>query len=259
METTENTLVKHAELFENLLQSYTQTVELYCRQKIHNAKSREYMGQCLEEQLLELSASQTKETPLVNDAIDFFLDKYYKNEGFDIALQYLRAYYPQTFLHLVPTVKQLPQQIPFSEPEEQLIVQFPNETNHFIRVVIARMVYAEIIVKIPTYLHPESSTKEIKKSAYKWTGSKDNKNEFVQLIYGLHEAGLIENGKGEITKIVESYAAIFNVDLGKHWQSNHSASIHKAKKNYQPPVFDKIKEGYQHYTERQLKSKLQVV
>ena len=89
----------------------------------------------------------------------------------------------------------------------------------------------------------------------KWTSKKDNKNEFVQLIYGLHKAGLINEGKGEITKIVESLAGIFKIDLGKGWQANHSSSIHKAKNNYQPPVFTKIKEAYQQYMQDQVEGK----
>jgi hypothetical protein len=36
----------------------------------------------------------------------------------------------------------------------------------------------------------------------------------VQLIYALHEAGLINNGKGEITKITEALAETLELDLG---------------------------------------------
>jgi hypothetical protein len=260
METTENTLVKHAELFENLVQSYTQTVELYCKQKIQNAKSKEYMRECLEEQMIQLTGKEYKLTSLLASAIEFFMDKYYQNYDFQIALNYLRAGFPEVFLHSVPTQENEPKkQIPFTEHEEELISQFPTETHYFIRVAVSQMVYCEVMVKIASFVNDEINNKSSKKSAYKWTGSKDNKNEFVQLIYALHEAGFIENGKGEITKITESFAEFLNIDLGKHWQSNHSASIHKAKKNYQPVIFDKIKEGYQHYTEKQLKSKLQIV
>ncbi|MBI2722211.1 MAG: RteC domain-containing protein [Bacteroidetes bacterium] len=86
----------------------------------------------------------------------------------------------------------------------------------------------------------------------KWTGKKDNKNEFVQLVYGLHKAGLINQGKGEITKIVESLAEAFKIELGKGWQANHSSSIHKANKDYEAPVFAKIREAYKTYVEEQI-------
>ena len=88
-----------------------------------------------------------------------------------------------------------------------------------------------------------------------WTGCRDGKNDFVQMIYGLHRAGLINSGKGEITKIIETLAPAFNVELGKNWQSNHSASIHKVNRDYQPPVFDKVKEAYLKYAEGLIQDK----
>ena len=57
----------------------------------------------------------------------------------------------------------------------------------------------------------------------------------------------LNEGKGEIIKITESLAETFGIELGKNWQSNHSASIHKAKADYQPPIFDKVKEAYLKY------------
>ncbi len=84
-----------------------------------------------------------------------------------------------------------------------------------------------------------------------WTNivpTKENKNDFVQLIYALHQAGYINYGRGEITKIVEAAAIAFNVKLGNNWQSNHSASIHKAKRDYEPPIFRKIQDAYKNYT-----------
>lgn len=85
-----------------------------------------------------------------------------------------------------------------------------------------------------------------------WTNiipTKENKNEFVQLIYGLYQAGFINHGRGEITKIVEAAAEAFDVKLGPNWQSNHSSSIHKAKRDYEPPVFRKMQEAYRQYAD----------
>jgi hypothetical protein len=107
----------------------------------------------------------------------------------------------------------------------------------------------------PTFVPDPESTPVATAYPIKWTSKKDNKNEFVQLVYGLHKAGFINEGKGEITKIVESLAGIFKIDLGKGWQANHSSSIHKAKNDYQPPIYNKIKEAYQRYMEEQIESK----
>ena len=85
--------------------------------------------------------------------------------------------------------------------------------------------------------------------AINWTGKKDNKNEFVQLIYALHEAGLINNGKGEITKIVEVLAEAFNIKLSKKgWTSNHSNSIHRQTANYEPAIFKTLEGAYKKYS-----------
>ncbi|MEO6302473.1 MAG: RteC domain-containing protein, partial [Bacteroidia bacterium] len=107
----------------------------------------------------------------------------------------------------------------------------------------------EILKRIPGYLNPQDNkASKNKKDIVQWTAPKDAKNDFVQLVYGLHLAGFINNGKGEITKITESLADTFEIELGKNWQSNHSASIHKANKDYIPPIFDKIKEAYLKYS-----------
>jgi hypothetical protein len=63
----------------------------------------------------------------------------------------------------------------------------------------------------------------------------------------LHKAGFINEGKGEITKITEALAETFGITVGKGWQANLSSSIHKANRNYQPPIFSKIQEAYKQY------------
>lgn len=91
----------------------------------------------------------------------------------------------------------------------------------------------------------------------KWTGNRENKNEFVQLVYGLYKAGKINNGRGEITKIVERLAEILQVNLGKHWQSNHSNSIHKRNSGYKPPVFQELEDAYENYVYELIEGKRQ--
>jgi hypothetical protein len=48
---------------------------------------------------------------------------------------------------------------------------------------------------------------------------------------------------------VDAFSEMLGLDLSKNWQSNHSASIHKAKNSYQPPVFEAIKRAYIEYAE----------
>lgn len=87
-----------------------------------------------------------------------------------------------------------------------------------------------------------------------WTGG-ENKTQFVQLIYGLHKAKLLNNGEGEITKIVTQLAEMLNVDLGKGWQKNHSDSIHRNSYGYKPTIFEQISSAYLSYFEQQIKKR----
>jgi hypothetical protein len=91
-------------------------------------------------------------------------------------------------------------------------------------------------------------------SPIKWTNS-TNKNDFVKIIYALHGAKLINNGEGEITKIVEQAATAFGVELSKSWQSNFSKSKNDQNADYdQTSVFDKMKTAYQDYLNKNRKN-----
>lgn len=85
-----------------------------------------------------------------------------------------------------------------------------------------------------------------------WTGDeRSGKLDFIKLIYGLHYAGLLNHGNGEITKIVENLAYHLNVKLGKGWMS--SLSRNRQERNYDYNhfrVFEEIKEGFAKYIEK---------
>jgi hypothetical protein len=82
-----------------------------------------------------------------------------------------------------------------------------------------------------------------------WTNT--NNNDFVRFIYGLYHAGFINNGEGEITKTVEQTAALFNVKLGKNWQSNFTKSKHDRNADYDHgSFFDKIKTAFLTYLQQ---------
>ena len=80
----------------------------------------------------------------------------------------------------------------------------------------------------------------------KWTNG-NNKTDFVKLIYSFHHAGLINNGHGEITKIVEALGKTFNVELGENWEANHSENKRIGNGDKQFAIFDRIKDSYKKY------------
>ncbi len=94
----------------------------------------------------------------------------------------------------------------------------------------------------------ESNQKPSVNYNIQWTAKKDNKNEFVQLVYALHQAGYINNGEGEIMKIVEALAQALDFKLSKGWHSNHSNSIHRQNSDYEPPIFKTLQESYIKYS-----------
>jgi hypothetical protein len=92
------------------------------------------------------------------------------------------------------------------------------------------------------------------KSEVNWIGT--NETEFVQLIYALHEGKYIE-GEG-IIKIVEEISRLLNYPLGKHWQKNHSASIHNSNTDYNPKIFNSLNEKYKGYQRKQVEKRKEI-
>jgi hypothetical protein len=184
--------------------------------------------------------------------ITLFSDMYKRGENMNEIMDHLRKTFGEVDeikpYKLIENGKKIT--LYLSEEEKALKKLALNERKLF-KVLIRNTAFKAIKKKFPTMFENVTPQRAIKSHLQmKWTGSEKNKNEFVQLIYALHEAGLINDGKGEITKITETLAETLELDLGKHWQSNLSASIHKANMEYQPPIFDKIKEAYLKYAEK---------
>lgn len=184
--------------------------------------------------------------------ITHFSDMYKRGENMNEIMDHLRKTFGEVDeikpFNLIENGKRI---TVYLDEEEKALKKLALNERKLFKVLIRNTAFKAIKKKLPTMFENVASQTTIKKNLqFKWTGSETNKNEFVQLIYGLHEAGLIDNGKGEITKITEVLAETLGLDLGKNWQSNHSASIHKAKMDYQPPIFDKIKDAYLNYSKK---------
>jgi hypothetical protein len=104
---------------------------------------------------------------------------------------------------------------------------------------------------------PESSSDQKPSINYniEWTAQKGNKNEFVQLVYALHQAEYINNGKGEIMKIVRAMAEALNFKLSDNWHSNHYNSISRQNSDYEPKIFKTLQESYEKYSKKSLDEK----
>lgn len=258
--------LKMKQTFEELLNRYTIMVERNIEKRYAKAKDKEFVRKEIEREFALINVIQVvgehKEK-----MVDTFLTYYKRGESMEETLLFIRKVYGEDVkdeldFRKVENGVSLPIYISAEEKELREFVMSAKKLRHFFIRYLAFLEIEKNLASlfIKSELMP-ALTKEIqlenKKASeinsnnpvlIKWTGSRENRNEFVQLIYGLHSSGFINNGKGEITKIVESLASIFDLELSKNWQSNHSSSIHKSKNDYEPKIFNSIKDAYKDYT-----------
>jgi len=245
--------------FDILLSRYIAVIEKSLQQRLKKAKDREFVTNEI-----------TKEISLVNEMIihndvvegmlDFFRKDYMRGNDLGTTITHIIKTYGTDVEEIKPfrRIEAGKAITVYISEEEGELKKLATDQRKLVRFLVRYIAYLEIDKRLPTLLKIDTiagAGSMTNLYPVLWTGSKDNKNEFVQLIYALHEAGYINKGNGEITKVVESLAEILQVGLGKNWQSNHSASIHKANKDYHPRVFDKIMHSYQKYSDELITAK----
>jgi hypothetical protein len=253
-------------VFEDLLKRFRKSVEYGYRKRLKKAKDKSHvLGELVEEVRVINVFLKGKE--YTHDITEFFLLRYKRGEDLSDILKLIRKEYGEEegimFVATGSDAKKRPEkeieaEWALKKKEARALRMLAKNEQKLLRFFVKYLTYQQIAKDLPGFLNDDTGDNKARESGkytVEWTGSKDNKNEFVQLIYGLHQAGLINKGKGEITKIVDRFSEILALDLSKNWQSNHSASIHKAKNNYQPPIFDDIKKAYIQYAEALIEDK----
>lgn len=242
------------QIFDELLNRYIKTIEKNYQGRYKKAKDKEFVKEELKKGtdfILDWTWLDTSKGKL----IQAFSEMYMRGEDMNEIISHIRKSFGEIEdikpFRRIENGKKITL---YLSDEEKALKSLALNERKLLKFLIRDTAYREIQKHLPVMFDETESTPP-KDYAIKWTSKKDNKNEFVQLIYSLHKAGYINEGKGEITKVVESLAGVFKIDLGKGWQANHSSSIHKAKNNYQPQVFDKIKEAYHEYFQDQIESK----
>ena len=245
-------------LFDGLLMRYTKTMERSIKSRIKKARDKENVKEQINSEL-EFGISLYQGDTNKSNLLDLFSTWYKRGEETGKVFAYIRKTFGEDVDDVLPfrKIENGKSITLYISEEEKALKQLVLNDGKLMKFFIRYISCTDIKRRLPE-LWNEAEKPEIKKQhqpTVKWTGSKDNKNEFVQLMYGLHQAGFINEGKGEITKIVEAIAGVFNIHLGKNWQSNHSASIHKVKNDYQAQIFHKIREAYEQYTDSLIESK----
>ena len=252
--------------FEELLNRYSIMVEGNIEKRYNKAKDKEFVRKEIEREFAFLNVIQVAgehKEKMVNT----FVTYYKRGENVEELLLFIRKIYGEDVkdeldFRRVENGVSLPIYISDEEKElREFVMNVKKLKKFFIRFLAfieieknlrGIFIKSDILPALSKEIQVENEkavqTSINNSTLIKWTGSRENRNEFVQLIYGLHSSGFINNGKGEITKIVESLANIFDIDLSKNWQSNHSSSIHKSKNDYEPKIFKSIKDAYKDYT-----------
>lgn len=220
-------------VFDALSMRYTKVIEQSIKSRIKKARDKEVVREQIESELdFYINLLQVDRTKL----IETFSTQYNRGEEIGNILSYIRKIFGEDVPDILPYKKiENGKSITlYISEEDKTLKQLALNDGKLLKFMIRYISATNIKRRLPE-LCSDVEKLEIKKQHHtivKWTGNKDNKNEFVQLVYGLHQAGYINEGKGEITKIVEALSDVFNIHLGENWQSNHSSSIHKVKNDY---------------------------
>ena len=249
-------------VFHKLKEQYYTSVEEKCKSRISQARNPEFVYEEIKQEVMGINGFLRKEKHRQN-LLDAFGKRYKRGDPIEKIIESVKKEFNEELPAIVfNTNDEGVKAEPFNEQEENILKIFVMDDRDMIRYIITSMTYYEISSKLPGFVEEikkskQSSVKPTVKYNIKWSGKKDNKNEFVQLIYGLHEAGYLNGGKGEITKMVEILAEVFDVKLGEQWQSNLSKSIHNSNADYEPAIFEEIKSAFNAYSAKKRKEKKQ--
>lgn len=243
-------------VFDDLVLRYEKVIEVSFLSRYKRAKDKDFIVDELIKETDNVLDWMTASKSL-GELIDLFSTRYNRGENIDEILSDLKRIYGD--VEEIRPFKKIENGKKISlyiSDEERELKNLALDKRRLVRLFIRYLAFRRIKKRLPELFKAMEAQQIVTRNNYpvKWTSKKDNKTEFVQLIYGLHKAGLINEGKGEITKIVESLAEVFKIDLGKGWQANHSSSIHKAKNNYEPAIFENIKAAYKKYMTAQIES-----
>lgn len=239
-------------VFHKLAERYYTSVERTYKNRITRARNKAFVIDEIKKEvdfIISFLLSDEKRKELQ----EIFNMHYNRGESIDWIFQLIKKNFGE--IDLTVTVSRLDEStgkemVFFPTEKDKEFVKLATNEKELLKFFIRNHVYNTYRQRFSMLSATETKESIVKRQAaynVKWTGKRDNKNEFVQLIYGLHEAGLLNNGKGEITKIVETLDDIFDVKLSDNWQSNHSKSIHKANSDYEPHIFQQIREAYNTY------------
>lgn len=241
-----------ADKYDKLLSRYVAPIERNMKERLANARDKVAIFEDIGSELANVNRLMLA-TPKAAELLGDFVQQYKSGVTIDEILEDLKrryGYHDEAFAGHINKHADLT--IYYVNDEDRRFTLLASDKRKLLKFLVRYMAIQQIKERLSSLSIKADKTSQAENiTLYPviWTGSRNNNNEFVQLVYGLHEAGYLNEGNGEITKIIESLASILKISLGKGWQSNLSSSIHKSKKDYEPPVFEKIKQAYLRYAD----------
>lgn len=238
--------------YDKLLSRYVAQIERTIKERLTNARDKEAIFEEIGRELANVNRLMSA-TPKAAELLGDFVQQYKSGVTIDGIIEDIKCRYGCDYEAFAGHInKQKNLAIYYANDEDRRFSLLASDKRKLLKFLVRYMAIQQIKDRLPLLsikVDKTSHAENITLYPVIWTGSRNNNNEFVQLIYGLHEAGYLNEGNGEITKIVESLASILKISLGKGWQSNLSSSVHKSKKDYEPLVFEKIKQAYLRYAD----------
>lgn len=247
-----------AEQYDKLLSRYVTLIERHIHERLTIARDKQSVSEEIIKEIAHLDRLLTS-APKAAELVSDFTQQYKRGVSVDSIIADLKNRYgvnTDEFANHIDRKKEM--QVYYATDEGGRITMLASDKRKLLKFIVGYVALQQVKEKKLYSPITDEKNEKVQNPAQfpvTWTGSRNNNNEFVQLVYGLYRAGYLNEGNSEITKIVESLANVLNVSLGKGWQSNLSSSIHKSKRDYEPPIFDKIKQAYSRYADELVNAK----
>jgi hypothetical protein len=175
----------------------------------------------------------------LNTLYNYYHLKYQKNEH-DLRVENIHEFMP-TFEGVLPEFSYKPTDA-FNFTLEALNISCDEDKVKLLAMNTALSIFLKGLKQCIIDLGVDGPSSSSPKYKY-WIGKETT--EFVQLIYGLIEAGRLL-GTSRI-QMIKDIAQFLSIDLKKGWQSDLSKSIHERNLDYSPGIFSDIENAWDKY------------
>lgn len=158
-------------------------------------------------------SSNKKIKKFLQDHLSLYQDYFTEHKSFYLYLERHRTDRDlDYFVRGQGTIKLHPDALPYCLDKE-----FSTSHDYIVAKIFAhKLLITRLNKELKTLEDPPISSESKWVSPLQWTG---NKVDLIELIYGLHATGTINNGRIEIKEIATLFEHILNIDLGEYYRA----------------------------------------